>query len=255
MDSDDRKITQLTPVTVLSDSDLFVVVVNPGAAPETKSVQKSIISGGWSEISEAWSYASASTITIPSGGTSRFSAGVKIRFKQGGGYKYYVGRTIASTLITVVTNTDYTVANSAITDIAISYADRPEGFPTRFTFTCNLTASTTNPTNITTTASYVVYSYGIKCFVASICAASPTNGTGFYRWEVPFQSGVINIAGPLHVSDATVGRYTGSVVQSGAVGSGGRVLGVTSAGLVAAGSPIATLAVDDSFDFSIELLW
>lgn len=255
MDSDDKKITQLQRVTSLSDSDLFVVVVNVGTAPSTKAIEKSNAISGWSEISEAWTYASASTITIPSGGASRYKAGVKIRFKQGGSYKYYVGRTIADTLITVIVNTDYTVANSAITDIAISYFDRPDGFPTRFTFTCSLTASTTSPTNITTTASYVVYSYGIKCFIASICAASPTNGSGFYRWEVPFQSSVSNIAGPLHISDATVGRYTGSVVQNGTVGSGGRVLGVTSAGLVAAGSPIATLAVDDSFDFSIELLW
>jgi len=41
MDSDDRKITQLTRVTSLSDSDLFVVVVNVGTAPVTKAIEKS----------------------------------------------------------------------------------------------------------------------------------------------------------------------------------------------------------------------
>ena len=41
MDSDDRKITQLARVTSLSDSDLFVVVVNVGTAPVTKAIVKS----------------------------------------------------------------------------------------------------------------------------------------------------------------------------------------------------------------------
>lgn len=47
MDSDDKKISQLTRVTSLSDSDLFVVVVNVGTAPETKAIEKSnAITGG-----------------------------------------------------------------------------------------------------------------------------------------------------------------------------------------------------------------
>lgn len=94
-----------------------------------------IASGGWNEVSESWSYASASTITIPSDGTTKYQKGIKIRFKQGGGYKYFVGKTIASTLITVFVNTDYTVANSAITDIAYSYIENPYGFPTSFNYT------------------------------------------------------------------------------------------------------------------------
>jgi hypothetical protein len=50
MDSDDKKISQLTRVTSLSDSDLFVVVVNLGTAPEAKAIEKSnllITSGRW----------------------------------------------------------------------------------------------------------------------------------------------------------------------------------------------------------------
>lgn len=40
----DKKITQLTEVTSLSDSDMFAVVVNVGTAPETKKVKKSNVS-------------------------------------------------------------------------------------------------------------------------------------------------------------------------------------------------------------------
>lgn len=90
---------------------------------------------GWIPVTETWTYASASTITVPTNATTRYQKGVKIRFKQGGSYKYYVGKTIAATLITVFVNTDYVVANSAITDIAYSFGEKPYGFPDYFRYT------------------------------------------------------------------------------------------------------------------------
>lgn len=203
----------------------------------------------WIPVNETWTYASASTITVPTNATTRFTKGVKIRFKQGGGYKYFVANVVAATLLTVVVNTDHTVANSAITDIAISYNTLPDGFPASWTFTSTLTASTTNPTGLTTTGKYVVFSWGIKCFVSSVAGASPTNGSGYYIWSVPFASALAGV-GPMHISDANVGRYTGSAYQTGV-----SILGITSAGLVTNASPIATLQVNDSFDFSIDLVW
>lgn len=52
MDSDDRKITQLTKVTSLSDSDLFVVSIDVGTSPKTRAIEKSnaiplVSSGRW----------------------------------------------------------------------------------------------------------------------------------------------------------------------------------------------------------------
>jgi hypothetical protein len=89
---------------------------------------------GWTETSDAWSYASASTITIPSDGTTTYQKSMKIRLKQGGGYKYYVVASLTATVITVIVNTDYTVANSAITNIAYSFAEMPYGWPDFFAY-------------------------------------------------------------------------------------------------------------------------
>jgi hypothetical protein len=89
---------------------------------------------GWIEVSDSWSYASAATITIPTDGTTRYQKAMKIRLKQGGGYKYYVVASLTATVITVIVSTDYTVANSAITDIAYSFIENPYGFPTQFSF-------------------------------------------------------------------------------------------------------------------------
>lgn len=79
------------------------------------------LNGGWIEVEdESWSYASATTITVPSGATSIFAVGDKIRLKQGGAYKYFYVTDIADTTLTVYGGTDYTVANSTITDAAFS---------------------------------------------------------------------------------------------------------------------------------------
>jgi hypothetical protein len=93
------------------------------------------VSVGWTPVYDTWAYASATTITVPSGAASLYQKGDKLRFKQGAGYKYYYIVGVADTVLTVTGGSDYTVANSAITDIAISRAENPFGFPTQFTWT------------------------------------------------------------------------------------------------------------------------
>ena len=75
--------------------------------------------GGWTETS-GWSYASATTITVPSGAASIYAVGDQIRLKQGGAYKYFSVIAVADTTLTVTGGSDYTVANAAITDAAFS---------------------------------------------------------------------------------------------------------------------------------------
>lgn len=79
------------------------------------------INGGWLEITDgAWSYASATTITVPSGAANIYAVGDQIRLKQGGGYKYFSVVSVADTTLTVTGGSDYSVANAAITDAAFS---------------------------------------------------------------------------------------------------------------------------------------
>lgn len=84
---------------------------------------------GWAPANETWEYASATTITVPSGATSRYQKGDKIRLKQGGGYKYFYIVSVADKLLTVTGGSDYTVANAAITDNYYSKAMNPQGWP------------------------------------------------------------------------------------------------------------------------------
>jgi hypothetical protein len=139
----DTKLTGLGAGTTLLSTDILYYVSDPGGTPVSKKVTYANLVGGitsstptsgWVTAVGTWTYATASTITVPTDATTTYHKGMKIRFKQGGGYKYYVAKIVASTLITVFVNTDFTVANAAITDVAYSFSENPYGFPDWFTY-------------------------------------------------------------------------------------------------------------------------
>lgn len=101
---------------------------------------------GWTPVADTWTYASATTINIPTDGTTVYQKGDRIRFKQGGDYKYGTVYTVAATLLTLIPNADYSVANAAITDIAFSRVDKPFGFPVLFNWTPTLAGFSADPT-------------------------------------------------------------------------------------------------------------
>ncbi len=94
----------------------------------------------WLLVDEAWSYLGTATITIPSGGTTRFQKGDKIKIDNTT-TKYFYVTSVTSTQLTVTGGTDYTVANVAITNIYVSRASHPFGFPGRFNYTTTVGSS------------------------------------------------------------------------------------------------------------------
>lgn len=104
---------------------------------------------GWTDVSDTWVYASASTFTIAGvDRTAIYTKGTRLRFKQGGGYKYAVVLSSSfstNTTVTIAVNTDYTIANAAITDNDYSYAAGPAGYPGWFAFTPTWAGFSANP--------------------------------------------------------------------------------------------------------------
>lgn len=114
--------------------------------------------GGWVEIPDgSWSYASSTTITVPSGAASLYAVGDQVRLKQGGGYKYFFVTGVADTTLTVRAGTDYTVANAAITNAAYSKGNGA-GFPGVFNYTPTIGyGAGTPPTSASiTTATFAI---------------------------------------------------------------------------------------------------
>ena len=86
---------------------------------------------GWIIANEAWTYASATTITVPSGAAAKYSVGDKIRLTQTT-VKYFYITAVADTLLTVTGGSDYTLTNAAITLNYYSHETSPVGFPQVF---------------------------------------------------------------------------------------------------------------------------
>ena len=96
---------------------------------------------GWVPVKDTWAYASASTITVPSGAASIYQVGDKIQLTQTTvKYFYIIG--VADTVLTVTGGSDYTVANAAISAISFSKASNPQGFPQWFNYTPTLNTGT-----------------------------------------------------------------------------------------------------------------
>lgn len=85
---------------------------------------------GWREVKDAWTYASANTITVPAGADNIYEVGNRIKLTNST-TKYFVVVAVASTLLTVTGGTDYALANAAISGIYVSDSTPPD-FPSYF---------------------------------------------------------------------------------------------------------------------------
>lgn len=92
---------------------------------------------GWIGVSDSWAYASATTVTVPTGAASRYSVGDKVKLTNST-TKYFYITGVADTVLTLNGGSDYTVANSAISAIYFSKVATPLDFPQRFGFTPTL---------------------------------------------------------------------------------------------------------------------
>jgi hypothetical protein len=101
----------------------------------------------WIEAT-GWSYASPTTINVPSGAASIYAVGAKLKWTQTTLKQSYVVA-IADTLLTVAGDV---VANAAITNPYYSLGATPVGFPQWFDFTPTISQGTS--TDITNTIHY-----------------------------------------------------------------------------------------------------
>jgi len=104
---------------------------------------------GWTRVLSTWTYASPTTINVPSGAASIYTVGQRIQITQTT-VKYFYVVAVADTLLTVRGGSNYSVANAAITAPAYSNITNPVGFPdwlsvTNPTWTTSGTAFTNAP--------------------------------------------------------------------------------------------------------------
>lgn len=138
------------------------------------------VTSGWKAADQTWTYASATTITVPTDATTRYAPGDRIKLTQSSTVKYFVVVAVAATTLTITGGTDYTLANSAISANYYSKDASPVGFPDWFKFTPSYVASGGTPSTYTGTNVGKFRVIGRTCVVQfySINSAGGTVGSG-----------------------------------------------------------------------------
>lgn len=159
---------------------------------------------GWSPVSDSWSYASTSTITVPSGATSIYSIGDKIKMTNSGTkYNYIVG--VTDTVLTVKGDG---VVNAAITAPYYSKDSSPVSFPQYFPYTpTGISAS-----NVTQSARFMISERRCNVdYVASFTGA--ITFTTMPTLPVTSSASVKTVS----ISAAGLGGYYNGVVHTGEI--------------------------------------
>lgn len=102
---------------------------------------------GWILVNDSWAYASASTITVPSGAAMLYQKGDKLRFYQNSAWKYFYVIAVADTTLTIALTSDYTLTSSAISTHYYSKAENPQYWPGWLSFATTITGFAAGYTN------------------------------------------------------------------------------------------------------------
>ena len=161
---------QLPDVVAKQNSNNLYIINNvayaqTAGAASVGGVLESILKTGWYAVGDTWTYASANTITVPTGAANRYQKGDRIKWTQTT-VKYGVIIAVADTLLTILKNTDFVVANAAISLNYYSHELNPIGYPCWFNVAAPIFITIDNGSGgQPTTSNNRVSIIGSQCFV------------------------------------------------------------------------------------------
>lgn len=170
---------------------------------------------GWI-AGETWTYASATTFTVSSDVTAKYSKGTRVKLTQTT-VKYFVvtnsSHSSGTTTVTVTGGTDYSLANAAISDNYYSYSVNPQGYPDYFNFTTTYTGFSSNPTGGSVKFAVI----GKTCFLqlGSETGNGTSNSTGkSYTIPIPASAAITTIIPIIDNGSQAYGKHATGVSSS-----------------------------------------
>lgn len=178
----------------------------------SQAVVQGQINSGWTESTVTATYVSATTFTVSGDLTARYVKGSKIRLKQAGAYKYwFVASSVYSapnTTVTVYSNNDYTLANAAITDLALTKDAVAEGFPEYFSYTPTFNGTLGNGT---LSGYYTLMGRTCHLYMKFIFGSTSAMNATDFRFNLPTNANATS-ASRFNLSDPTL--YAGNAVMT-----------------------------------------
>lgn len=190
-----------------------VTIVTPKAIADSKLVDY-IRGDGWISANETWTYASATTITVPSGAASKYAKGDKIKLTQTTvKYFYIVG--VADTVLTITGGSSYTLANAAITSPYYSYASTPQGFPAFMSYTPTWSNVTIGSATVVARFTMIGKLVWVKLSVV-FASDSSISGTIGFSLPIPGDTDISDniMIGTNYAEDAGIAGHCGFIRQS-----------------------------------------
>lgn len=149
----------------------FLTVRSDGISNWT--VVTSAPTDGWIADTSTWTYLTPTAFTVAGVDASYLPKGTKVSYNDGSVDYGHVASTVTVagvTTVTLIANSDYSIANATLTAPRYSYADNPQGFPSWFNWGPGLSGWSANPTN-------AVYRYSINGSAIALNITQITNGT------------------------------------------------------------------------------
>lgn len=208
---------------------------------------------GWIPTSDSWSYLSANTVTVPSGAASLYGVGDRVKFTQTT-VKYFAITAVADTTLTFAVNTDYTVANAAISAISYSHEASPVGYPHYFAYTITWSTGGTQPAvgNGTLTGRLKIIGREATMVMELIMGSTTTFGTDTWRFSLPVTAAnkVVDYQGSAYALDSGTAFWIGTALTTPA-GTYAQIAPNNSGAYYNATAPF-TWAVNDECKFTLK---
>lgn len=177
-----------TTRTITGTADVLSVTNGSGVSGNPTLDLDAVYRSGWINPNESWSYASATTITVPTDATTKYQVGDRIKLTQSSTVKYFYIIGVAATTLTITGGSDYTLANSAITANYYSKVTNPLGFPAAFNYSPTFAGFSANPTSVVARFSLV----GRWCHVTHREGATGTSNATNFTVSMPITAATIS---------------------------------------------------------------
>lgn len=172
-------------ITLDDDHDIAILVYEGTLAKWLAlGLNTQVSRDGWSDPQETWTFASASTFTVPGDQTATYTFGTKLKMTQTSAKYFHVlssSYSAPNTTVTVIVQTDYTIANAAISANFYSRQDMPSGFPAQFVYTLVFTGFSADPAGALARFSLA----GRVCTVSIRMPNSGTSNTTGFTVTIP----------------------------------------------------------------------
>lgn len=124
------RISALTELTSLASDDYLVVLDSSANIAKKITIANAfgIPDSNWTASGESWTYATSTTITVPTDATTKYDEGMLVKFTQAtGGTKYAVITNVATTVLTLFMLGGATLVNEALTSTQYTALASPLG--------------------------------------------------------------------------------------------------------------------------------